>query len=388
MQRRFHELEGKPTARTHETNPGEVWEEVEFWIDLTWKIDPDGQLGIAKYFESKKNPGTAISVDEYFEDVFSNVPGLGAAAEAESTTPLGYMRKYGAFAVPYAGQERYEADTAEGGVDVDGVPKAGFHTPSKKLEFYTPVMDEWGFDGQSTPGYIRSHVHHGNIDLIRGERVLLPTFRLPTLIHTRSGNAKWLQEISHTNPLWVHPEDRVALGLENAQLARVSTRIGYFVVRVWETEGIHPGIVGCSHHVGRWRLYRDVGGQKRASSLVDLKRDGSSYLFRQKRHAKAYRDSDKDSTKVWWTETGVNQNLTFPVQPDPASGMMCWHQKVTVEPARAGDQYGDVFVDTAKSIAVYEEWKQLTKPAPGPGGLRRPLWMKRPLRPTDETYRL
>ena len=32
---------------------------------------------------------------------------------------------------------------------------------------------------------------------------LLPTFRLPTLIHTRSGNAKWLTELSHTNPIWV-----------------------------------------------------------------------------------------------------------------------------------------------------------------------------------------
>ena len=37
--------------------------------------------------------------------------------------------------------------------------------------------------------------------------LLLPTFRLPTLIHTRSGNAKWLYEISHRNPLWLHPED-------------------------------------------------------------------------------------------------------------------------------------------------------------------------------------
>ena len=54
------------------------------------------------------------------------------------------------------------------------------------------------------------------------------------------------------------------------------------------------------------------------------------------------------------------------VQPDPASGMHCWHQKVTVEPAHAGDRYADVFVDTAKSRAVYAEWKELTKPAKGP----------------------
>ena len=40
--------------------------------------------------------------------------------------------------------------------------------------------------------------------------VLLPTFRLPTLIHTRSGNAKWLYEISHSNPLWIHTARRAS----------------------------------------------------------------------------------------------------------------------------------------------------------------------------------
>ena len=91
-----------------------------------------------------------------------------------------------------------------------------------------------------------------------------------------------------------------------------------------------------------------------------------------------YRSDDPDSKNIWWSETGVNQNLTFPVQPDPISGMHCWHQRVRVEAAPPGDRYGDVFVDTRKSQAVYEEWKALTKPAPGPGGLRRPLWMNRP----------
>ena len=84
----------------------------------------------------------------------------------------------------------------------------------------------------------------------------------------------------------------------------------------------------------------------------------------------------------------MNQNLTFPVQPDPASGMHCWHQKVRIERSVAGDRYGDVMVDTALSRQVYEEWKGMTKPAPGPGGLRRPLHMKRPVRPVDEAYQL
>jgi len=43
---------------------------------------------------------------------------------------------------------------------------------------------------------------------------------------------------------------------------------------------------------------------------------------------------------------GVHQDITFPVHPDPISGMHCWHQMVRVERAGAGDRYGDIFVDT------------------------------------------
>jgi len=388
--REFLAREGKPVERTHEANPGAVWEEAEFWVDLTWRVDPDGALGARRWFESKERPGTPVTMDEYFGDVFAQVPGLKEAAAAEGKTPLAYMRRYGAFDVPYAGQRRYEAPAQAGhGVELEGGERrAGFKTPSGKLELWSPTMAEWGFADGALPAYARSHVHWSELDLAAGERVLLPTFRLPTLIHTRSANAKWLQEISHTNPLWVHPEDRAALGLANGALARVTTRIGHFVVRVWETEGIHPGVVGCSHHVGRWRLYRDVGGSKLASSEVEVRREGSTFLFRTKRSVGPFASADPDTERIWWKETGVNQNLTFPVQPDPASGMHCWHQKVTVAPARPDDRYADVFVDTAKAREVYAEWKRLTRPAPGPGGLRRPLWLNRPLRPVDESFRL
>ena len=37
---------GEPVTDTREVNPGEVWEENEFWIELSWRIDPDGSLGI------------------------------------------------------------------------------------------------------------------------------------------------------------------------------------------------------------------------------------------------------------------------------------------------------------------------------------------------------
>ena len=88
----------------------------------------------------------------------------------------------------------------------------------------------------------------------------------------------------------------------------------------------------------------------------------------------------------WWSESGVHQNLTFPVHPDPVSGMHCWHQRVRVSRAEAGDRFGDIVVDRAKARAVYEEWSRLVRPARGP--LRRPLWFSRAVRPAEEAYRL
>ena len=59
----------------------------------------------------------------------------------------------------------------------------------------------------------------------------------------------------------------------------------------------------------------------------------------------------------------MHQNLAFPVQPDPWSGMHCWLQKVTLEKAHAEDQYGDVVVDTAQ---VARGVRRVARLAPGP----------------------
>jgi hypothetical protein len=59
---------------------------------------------------------------------------------------------------------------------------------------------------------------------------------------------------------------------------------------------------------------------------------------------------------------------------------------VRLEKAGPEDNYGDIFVDTNKSHEIYKTWMAMTRPAPGPGGLRRPIWFDRPLRPVAEAY--
>jgi anaerobic selenocysteine-containing dehydrogenase len=298
------------------------------------------------------------------------------------------MRKYGAFLVEdnvYRTHEQPE----DRGVVVDGVARRGFPTPSRKLEFFSRTLKDWKWPEYAVPGYIRSHVHWSNIDRTRGEMVLLPTFRLPTLIHTRSGNAKWLYEISHSNPLWVHPEDAARLGVATGDLLKVATAIGHFVDKVWVTESIRPGVVACSHHLGRWRLAETVGGERWSTALVDLVHEApGKWRMRQLHGVRPFESDDPDSSRVWWEDAGVHQNLTFPVQPDPISGQHCWHQRVTVTKAGGDDRYGDIVVDTEKSFEVYRQWLALARPAPGPGNLRRPLWLPRAFKPDPSAYRL
>ncbi len=384
------ERDGKTFHRTHEANPGEVWEETEFWIDLSWKIDPDGSLGIRRWFESPSDPTQAVTVDEYYGWMFDNsVPGLPAAAEAEGLSPLQFMRKYGAFEVAKDIYNVHERTDAKGVMVDDGTTRHGFRSPSKKMEWWSKTMHQWGWEEEAIPTYLRSHVNWRELDLDGNERILLPIFRLPTLIHTRSGNAKYLYEISHGHPLWVNPTDANALGLATGDMVRITTDIGHFVMRAWRTEGIRPGVVAASHHLGRWRLNDAVGNERWSSALVDIAKTGDSeWRLRQKKGIEPFKSSDPDSERIWWKDAGVNQNLAFPPHPDPVSGMHAWHQRVRLTPAQPGDQYGDIVVDTAKSFEIYRQWLQLAKPGPGPGGVRRPMWLDRPVKPTEDAYRV
>jgi anaerobic selenocysteine-containing dehydrogenase len=277
---------------------------------------------------------------------------------------------------------------------VDGKPKVGVKTPSRKFEFFSPTLYEWGWTEReyTIPWPLKSHVHPDNVDRAAGEMLLLPNFRLPTLIHTRSANAKWLYEISHKNPVWMHPSDAQRLGVASGDLVRVETEIGYFVDKVWVTEGIKPGIIAMSHHLGRWRLQDDVGVNPGMSSLARLEADGEGgHKLNILKGGGPWETFDPDTSRVWWRDVGVHQNLTHAVHPDPISGAHCWLQKaVSVRKAGADDRHGDVWVDTNRSMAVYEQWKTLTRPATqvSPDGTRRPYWLKRPLKPTRAAYDL
>ena len=411
---------GEKISDTRDANPGEVWEENEFWFEMSWRIDPDGSLGIRQYFEAPGRPGEKITIDDYYGYVFdNNVPGLPEKAEREGLTPLEYMRKYGAVEIVnglYRQDERPLTDAERDGAvaDADGVLRkpttpetqkplvgeagavgivmddgaevAGWLTPSRKLELYSPSMADFGWPEYATPTYIKSHVHHSVITEQSNEMLLVPTFRLPTLIHTRSGNAKYLNEISNKHPMWMNSKDAQRLGLATGDMVRVSTEIGHFVALIWATEGIRPGVSALSHHMGRWRTTDDAGSRWVSGKVQVGQLDDGRWRLRYREGVRPFVSDDPDSMRIHWEDPGVHQNLAFAVHPDTWSGMHCWHQHVRIEPAHEEDKYGDVVVDTAKSREVYREWMAKTRPGPNAQGLRRPPFMMRPVMPQMKAY--
>ncbi|MCF6280240.1 MAG: molybdopterin-dependent oxidoreductase [Flavobacteriaceae bacterium] len=401
---------GKTFQYTYEVNPGEVWEEDEFWIELSWRIDPDGSMGIRKTFESPYRKGEKITVDEYYQYIFERVDGLPETAKKDGFTgkfaELNYMKKYGAYEIE-KGESYHKNETPlteeqlkdtkvdpinkviskngkKIGVMVNDKAVVGFPTPSRKNEFYSQTMVDWKWPEYSTPTYIKSHIHLDKLDKSKGEYVLVPTFRLPTLIHSRSGNAKWLVEISNRNPIWMHPEDAAKWGFKTGDLVKMNTDIGFFIDKVWVTQSMKPGVVACSHHIGRWRKPDDKGNRW-ATNTVDISNNGEG-IWKMSTIAgiKPFDSKDKDSKRIFWKDGGVHQNITHAVHPDPISGMHCWHQRVRIEKPSVGENYGDIAVDTNKSHEIFKEWLAMTRPAPGPNGERRPLWFKRAFAP-DKT---
>ena len=153
-----------------------------------WRIDPDGSLGIRKYFESPYRPGEQITVDEYYGWIFENsVPGLPEAAAKESLTPLAVHAQVrrvrgrrttstslraaaadGALARPRrSSDEVVLKDGVAIGVVVDGVALAGFTTPSRRLEFYSPTLADWGWPEHAVPRYVPGHVHWRDLEARR-----------------------------------------------------------------------------------------------------------------------------------------------------------------------------------------------------------------------------
>ncbi|MDD5359405.1 MAG: molybdopterin-dependent oxidoreductase [Sulfurovaceae bacterium] len=301
---------------------GEIWEELEFWINIMfYHVDPDGSLGIKQYWESKEHPGKPVTVPEWYQAAFDTLPNLKKAAQSNSKySSLKYpnyemLRDMGTWLEQDHIYEPHARELeAEDGIvesmeikfdastistpDQNGVVKAkvhdndaikamgvkigdkiceGFRTPSRKLEIFSQFIKEYHWQEYAMPYYpltkedrvkyvhLVSQVHH---DFMKNDNefALNTIYRLPYNIHTRSVNSKHLMEISQNhNPVWINTQDASKLGIKRGDAIKVTISdtvsgltSGYFIAMAVPTEGHIPGVLSCSHHAGRWKLVNAV----------------------------------------------------------------------------------------------------------------------------------
>jgi len=458
-----------PTRATLEAHMkfglGEVWEESEFWPNLIMHhVDPKGELGIAKYWASKKDPTRCVTVPEYFDAALSLLPKLKAEAtklyKDEEYPVYSYIRDHGAWTEKtdvykpqeeelkvtndyvYAHGHKYhknevekdefgalwvkDGDTKKSiGIIKDKKVLGGFHTLSKKLEFFSEwLADEWKWPEYAIPIYPRndaendkmihvvSQVHHKHMKA-ENEFALNTIYRLPYNIHTRSVNSKHLMEISQNhNPVWIYTKDAEKLGIKRGDAIKVQIqdtltgiKSGYFIAMAVPTEATRPGVLACSHHAGRWKLKESVtipgfehklGVMGLGSPLYEMTNDGKVGTMKPKagihpRHdIWQFKEYNEDLAYIWWDGlSGAWQNAVAPCHPDPIAGNHGWHQKVIITKASEDEVIGDIHVNYENNNKVYKAWRDdLTRPLQAGDTWRRPYHIKRPVKPSQKAYRV
>jgi anaerobic selenocysteine-containing dehydrogenase len=215
------------------------------------------------------------SVEEYVRKIVSKIDGLAQMGG------LDYLKEHGVWLDPEAKPE-YGA-----------YRKRGFNTPSGKFEIDSEGLRKIGLPSMPTYDPIPGH------ETLRGE-FILTTFK-PGLITQRTGNAKWLSEIVHDNPLWINRTTAAEFHIEHGDLVKITSQLGSFVARAHLTQGIHPGVLAIAAGLGHWKYGRIARGRK-------------------------FKSRDPDTQLLWWGEDWfrVNLNGAIPEWSDPIGGGQAW----------------------------------------------------------------
>jgi anaerobic selenocysteine-containing dehydrogenase len=135
------------------------------------------------------------------------------------------------------------------------------------------------------------------------EKVLL-LFSVPTH-DARTAGSKWLNEIQHASPVWIHPRAAAELGCREGDWVRLKSGVGEIRSRIRLTEGIHPGTIAME----------DTGGHRGFGPIAK---------------GKAYKSDDPDTMLAWWSKGvhGENPRSIIPWSKDPHSQGPRWMDTV------------------------------------------------------------
>lgn len=265
----------------------------------------------------------------------------------------------------------------KGGVGVGilhrGKPVVGFKTPSRKLEVRSQFVSklarnedvtalsalanskaknrpkshaEHTYDVPELPTYqqITEHLELGSDELV------MTSFKWNVHNHGRTANLKWLSEIVHSNPAWIHPDTAARFGLVDGDWIELKARRsktvdqmapklglghgeieGVLRIPVVVTRGVHPKVVAISNSLGH-TAYTSVAMARRQRELGDQALGMETAAMRDADWERNmwWEDRSGGDPKRWVRNTGHGwaQNHVLPIIPDPITGQQAFNDTV------------------------------------------------------------
>jgi len=232
-------------------------------LNLSQRIG--GQL--ASYFSFK-------STREYVQKVVEQVEGLDKA------DGFHHLEQHGFWIAPNMSASYL------------GYEKTGFRTPSRKFEINLKQLDR---SEPSGSGKITAK------SSTNGEELTLITFSR-NIMASPLANCKYLAEIAHDNPLWIHPETAAMKGIQDGDPVKLQTSVGEIATKIRLTESIHPQTVALARDFGHWA----VGNIARA---------------------RKFKSADPDTSLLFWEDkgNGVHVNSIISKNRDSKGGGQVWN---------------------------------------------------------------
>ena len=191
--------------------------------------------------------------------------------------------------------------------NIEGTPRKAYppntsFTKSGLLDFYSDNFAAKGFPAFPTYTPMSEHQNMGKDDLH------LTTYKVAVHTHSRTAHCKWLTEIKHDNPAWINTITAAARNIKDGDRITVTSDLGSITTFAHVTEGIIPGVIAISHHLGRQHSGIYGSGKKSPTTLA-----GST---------------DPDAKNMWWDKHGTHPNSIIPNSSDPISGGQRWMDTV------------------------------------------------------------
>ena len=250
----------------------------------------------------------------------------------------------------------------------------GFKTPSRKLEVRSEFVQRTGRNedtsgltaianskGKNRPASHKGHEYElspwpkymaiEEHEHLAEDQLVMTSFKWCVHNHGRTANLKWLSEIVHSNPAWIHPETAKRFGLADGDfveltghrsltLAKATPGIGLgsgelqrkLRLPVWVTPGVHPRAIAISNSLGHWE-YTNVARGVKGTVGVGERAEGMDMA--------GHRDPDWERNMWWQDESGGDpkrwvknrgngwaQNHVLPIMADNISGQQAFNDTV------------------------------------------------------------